>query len=286
MLKNIKYNDVCQKFNRGINRINNEEVIDIAITSFGGFTDAFENGVGRRVQLKENECQLSVNTVAQINNKMFHFVRCYTNYQLDTKDLDKKQDIVKYANELDKNIEDKKTILPLIAYYNNCTEFECDCSTNNLNSRSFGYSNCLIVKNKFGASKQFYKMLSYMCWQKRMMNIDDNFTKFYQIAVKNICKGLDKIGFNGFVYDPIKDLFFVSKNKTMIQLSNISKDNKIFFAILFDLNMRCLMLNPHNKSPFKVEGCVGITYKFEKNNLLTTLSCLLSKQFSKIQILI
>jgi hypothetical protein len=46
------------------------------------------------------------------------------------------------------------------------------------------------------------------------------------------------------------------------------------------------MLNPHNNSPFKVEGCVGITYKFEKNNLLSTLSCLLSKQFSKIQILI
>jgi len=88
-----------------------------------------------------------------MNNKIFHFVRCYTNYQLDTKDLDKKQDIVKYANELDKNIEDKKTILPLIAYYNNYTEFECDCSTNNLNSRSLGYSNCLIVKNKFGASK-------------------------------------------------------------------------------------------------------------------------------------
>jgi len=34
MLKNIKYNDVCQKFHRGINRINNEEVIDVAITSF------------------------------------------------------------------------------------------------------------------------------------------------------------------------------------------------------------------------------------------------------------
>ena len=104
MLKNIKYNNIYQKFHRGVNRVNNDQIVDIAITSFGGFTDAFTSGVGRRVEISNDIVELSVNTVAEINNKTFRFTRCYTKYQLDTKELDKRQDIVKYAKNLAKNL--------------------------------------------------------------------------------------------------------------------------------------------------------------------------------------
>lgn len=290
MLKNIKYNSVCQKFHRGINRIYNNEIIDIAITSFGGFTDAFTEGVGRRVEIKEDECELSVNTVAEINNKIFHFSRCYTHLQLDTKDLDKKQDIVKYANELNKSLKDQKIILPIIAYYNESTEFEDSYSrysqNNTMSNRDCGYSNCLIVKNKFNPTQDFFKIISFIAWQKSNMNIQDDLVNHYYTAINHISNALRKIGYDGIVFDPVNDCLLVSKNNEYIELVKLKKDYQIYTAIVFDLNMRSLMLNPYCYNPFNVEGCIGITYKFEKDKMLSNLVCTLSKQFPKIQILI
>ena len=288
MLKNIKYNNIYQKFHRGVNRVNNDQIVDIAITSFGGFTDAFTSGVGRRVEISNDIVELSVNTVAEINNKTFRFTRCYTKYQLDTKELDKRQDIVKYANELDKSLDSNKNELPLIAYYNQLTEFEdiTSYSRNDLTDRSLGYSNCLIVKNKFFPTQDYFKYISFIVWQKEIVSNIDNSVNNYRIAMNNINKVVKKIGYDSLVYEPNKDCLMLVKNDKMIELSKIDVNDMLFVAIVFDLNIRALILNPKSKNSFNVNGCVGITYKFDNDKKFFDLINILSKQFNKVQFLI
>lgn len=292
MLKNVKYRNVCQKFHRGINRIDNEEIIDVSITSFGGFTDSFSEGVGRRVDLQDGEIELSVNTVAEINDKVFHFTRCYTDFQSDTKELDKKQDIVKYGKELDENIDKKKFDLPVIAYYSNNSVFEDDCvstnhTTNNvLNNRSLGYSNCLIVKDKFSPTQRYFCLNAFLNWQKQTMNVKDCACDNFLKALDNIKNALYKTGYNGLIYNDTEECLMTYHKNKWIKISDLDKDVLIYIAIIFDLNMRCIMLNPNHKNPFGIEGCVGITYRFLNKNKLFELANIINKQFPRFQILI
>ena len=69
-------------------------------------------------------------------------------------------------------------------------------------------------------------------------------------------------------------------------MSKIDVNDMIFVAIVFDLNIRVLILNPKLKTPFNVGGCVGITYKFNNDKKFFDLISLLSKQFNKVQFLI
>lgn len=287
MLKSIRYNDICQKFHRGINKINDDEIIDYAITSFGGFTDSFVNGVGRRIDLNQDDCELSINTVAEINQKTFHFVRCYTNYQFDTKQIDKKQDIVKYAVKLNQSIDDCKIVLPLIAYYSNNIDFSDNMYFNNFtDSRDIGYANCLIVKNKFAPTQDFFKFISFLTWQKDNARIKDVISNNYHIAISYINKTIKNIGYEGIVFDTTKDSLMVYKKSNFYKLSQIDKDERIYISIIFDIIMRCLILNPLKPNPFQVDGCIGITYKFRQKKLFNKLINCLCKQLPNVQFLI
>lgn len=289
MLKSIKYDDVFYKFHHGNNYISDKKIIDIAITSFGGFTDAFDNGVGRRVELDENIEELSVNTFATINKKDFHFARCYTFYQVDTRELDKKQDIVKYASKLNNQLVKKDVVLPIIAYYNESTKMEDVCyNLNNDNiffDRTYGYNNCLIVKNKFENTQKFFVLASALYYQYKLSNKKQTFYKNYNRAICNIKKSINTIGYSSLYYDFGNNALFVIKSGKRISVKSLNEDEQIYLMIIFDLNMRAIMLNPDYLDPFSVSGCVGITYKFDdskKNKLLN----IINKQFSKLQILI
>lgn len=290
LLDSIKYDDTFVKFHDGINYITDKNIIDIAITSFGGFTDAFEKGNGRRIELMADVEEFSVNTFARINRNDFHFVRCYTTSMLDTKEIDKKQDIVKYAKKLSDKIKKTSTKLPLIAYYNDCTVFD-DINfywsdKDVLKDRSYGYSNCLIVKNKFENVQKFFVSASLMYKTYSMSNTNSIFLKNYDKAVDNINDALKQIGYSNIYYSIFKNALCVKNQKNeIILVKDLEKELQIYLMIVFDLNLRSLILNPFDKNPTNADGCIGITYNFNEK-LKTKLLNILCKKFNNLQILI
>lgn len=288
MLNTVSYNKVRYKFHNGVNRIDDYNIIDYSLTSFGGFTDGFNQGTGRRIELPTNEVELTVNTHASFNHKHFYFARCYTAYRIDTTDLDKKQDIVKYTAQLTKDIDSSKTILPIIAYYNNESEFVVDDINFNsldiVSDRSYGYSNCLIVKNKFEASQKFYTIMSFINWQKHNTNNNSIELKNYNLAVEYLNNCLRQIGYDKIYYDFVNKKLYVSSYKD-IDIETLNVEIQIYIGIMFDILMKAIMLNPKNNNPFNVEGCIGITYPFNifyKNKLIDNIT----KIFPNVQLLV
>lgn len=283
MLKVIKYNDVIYKFENRLNFLS-ENIIDIAITSYGAFTDVFDNGTGRRVELEENEKELTANAQIVLNNIHFNFSRCYTNYVLDTKELDKRQDIFCYAQKLKKNLNDNKTILPLISYYNNVSEFKNINALKELKDiigkRDYGYKNCLIVNNKFDFAQTKYIEII-------LKSININQEKYYIInqMLNNIQNSIYCVGCSDLFYDIEEKSFFVKYKKKIIKITDLTNDLQIYIGIILDLHMRALALNPFENNPCNVSGCVGITYNFDKiklNKLINTIT----KLFPNIQLLV
>ena len=289
MLKDIRYDNFCFKFCKGLNFINNNEIIDIAMTSFGGFTGAFNKGIGRRVELNDDEEALTVSTHLNMHNIDLYFSRCYTHFKSDTDTVDKKQDVVKYTKDLTANIDKDETHLPIIIYYNEATDFDEEKFDFNrsdvLTDKSYGYNNCLIVNNKFSSTQLYFMFSDFVCWQKSKINMKNQYYYNCVNMYKSMVEFIKYIGYNKIFYNVTEDSICVCNRKNDIKkISDLNKEDKIYIAVVLDIHMRVLMLNPNSKNIFNEEGCIGFTYQFDSKRL-NNLTNLLHKKFKNFQLL-
>ena len=77
---------------------------------------------------------------------------------------------------------------------------------------------------------------------------------------------------------------FTKKGKST-DITTFDIQTQLFIAIIMDVLMRAIMLNPKKYNPFDVEGCVGITYDFDDFYFYKIIDNLV-KIFPNIQILI
>lgn len=296
MLKYIRYRENYIKFHRGINFYENYDIVDAAGTILGCFTGSFLKGHGRRIDLPKGEVEIAMSGCIDINDKIFNFTRVYTNVKTDTDDLDKKQDIYKYATKLEKELsstkeEEKNVKLPIFLYYNDETKYEPikfrfdenDVVTN----RTLGYSNCLIVFSKFDASQKYMAFGSFIAWQSYLSNLENKVSNNFKKAIQNINSCIEKIGYKNIKYSIIKNEITLEKNGEEIALSSIKDvDDLIFISIVLDINMRSLILNGSvMDNSFDADGCIVITYKFKKSILLT-LTNKINEMFPNCQLIV
>ena len=292
MIKSIRFKNVCEKFKKGINYTNNVDVIEACATCFGGFCNAFDKGTGRRIDLPQNETEIDISTHAIVNDRNFYFTRCYTNLRSDTESLDEKQDIVKYAKQLQKKLDDKKEAkkvnLPLFVYYNESIDFvpievdisDVECCTN----RTVGYSNCLIVKDHFNCSQQMFAISNFLYWQKDNFNIKDQFYYNFQSLTKILNCFLNHFNFKSLRYDIIKKSLILNDSKKDIKFEDLDSDKKIMIAIILDILMRTIILNPTSKKILDTYGVVCVSYCLKQKDL-DYLNNFIMKNFHNFQII-
>jgi len=296
MLKYIRWRENYIKFHNGINYSDNYDIVDAAGTIFGGYTGAFAKGHGRRIDLPKDEVEISMSGCVKFNDKTFNFTRVYTNARIDTDDMDKRQDITKYASKLEKAFngtkeEDKDVKLPVFLYYNDESKYDftqVKMEENEvLTDRTLGYANCLIVLNKFEVSQKFIVLASFIAWQMDIAEKDNKMSRQFKQAIKNINKGIAKIGYSNIRFNLQLNDITVEKSGNEIALKDIKDaDEQMFIAILLDVNMRSLILNVSiMDNVFESEGCVVISYNFDKT-LINPLVNNIHECFPKLQLIV
>lgn len=296
MLKYIRWRENYIKFHNGINYSNDYDIVDAAGTIFGGFTGAFAKGHGRRLDIPQDEVEISMSGCVKFNDKTFNFTRVYTNLRADTDDMDKRQDISKYASKLDKAFsgtkeEEKNVKLPIFLYYNDELKYnsiQVKMEENEvILDRTLGYANSLIVFNKFEVAQKYLVLASFIAWQMEIADSENKLSRNFRKAIKNINDAIKKIGYSNIRYNLEKNDITVEKAGKEIGLKDIKNNNdKFFIAILLDINMRALMLNvSFMENVFDAEGSIVISYIFDKE-ILTTLVNKIHESFPNLQLIV
>lgn len=285
MIKSINFKDRFYEFQK-TNILNDKFLIQLCATSCGGYCEQFKNGNGRRVQLSGDQVQLSVSSHFSFNKKDFYFTRCYTDYKPDTERLDKKQDIVKYANKVKKALQQNTfdQQLPLFVFFNSDIKFENkdfnDYQIEMLTKRDYGYNNCLLIKSHFDPSIDFFIVSELNSFMERDNKHHTQNVKNFQKAKNILNEFVNNLGYENLFYSLSNFKFMLFKEKRKLNLEFLQQQNKILIAILFDILMRSLMLNKNN--PFDCFGTVFVNYELQQKNLDLLLS-FCQKYFKNLQ---
>lgn len=297
MLKYIRWRENCFKFNSGINYFDDYDVVDAAGSIFGGFTGAFTKGNGRRIELKDDDVEISMSGSAKFNEKVFNFTRVYTKLRAETDEMDKRQDITRYGKKLNDAItgtkeEEKNFCLPLISYYGTEIKYEPVFTIRMdekdvINERTNGYASCLIVYTKFELIQKYFVIGSYLAWQQELSNKNNSFSVNYKKSIKQINELISKFGYSNISYSFELNDICVEKEGNKIAIKNIEDDKeKLMVAVVVDVYMRALMLNSnYMENTFDTEGCIVFSYEFGKDMMKKIVNNI-RQSFPNVQLII